>query len=232
MNIIVTPGFMLDADLWTDTHVALEEIGPVLCADFSQGASIEAFAEQLLEDALPGPFLLIGFSMGGFVAREAVRRAPERVAALVMCGTSARGDGALQARRQASAGAKSAKAFSGLSHKAILRAFASDDADPALVERVRQMGDELGGEVFMRQSNLHRAGDLDRLGEIACPTLVIAGENDRLRSIAESEELRDGIPGATMIVMPGVGHMMPMEAPDALARIIIDWWKSLGIDEG
>jgi pimeloyl-ACP methyl ester carboxylesterase len=229
MNIVVTPGFMLDADLWTDTHVALEEIGPVLCADFSEGTSIEAFADKLLEDALPGPFLLIGFSMGGYVARQALRRAPDRVAALVMCGTSARGDGALQARRQASAGAKSAKAFTGLSRNAILRAFANDEADPALVERVRQMGDELGGEVFMRQSNLHRAGDLELLGQIRCPTLVIAGENDRLRSIAESEELRDGIPGATMTVMPAVGHMMPMEAPDALSRIIIDWWKSLGI---
>ena len=230
MNIVVTPGFMLDADLWTDTHVALEEIGPVLCADFSQGDSIEAFAEQLLEDAMPGPFLLVGFSMGGYVAREAVRRAPDRVPALVMCGTSARGDGALQARRQASAGAKSAKAFTGLSRNAILRAFADDEADPGLVERVRQMGDELGGEVFMRQSNLHRAGDIDLLDQITCPTLVIAGEKDRLRSIAESEELRDGIPGATMTVMEGVGHMMPMEAPDALSRIIIDWWQGLEIE--
>ncbi len=229
MNIVVTPGFMLDADLWTDTQAALEEIGPVMCADFSRGTTIEAFAEHLLEDALPGPFLLIGFSMGGFVAREVVRRAPERVPALVLCGTSARGDGALQARRQASAGAKSAKAFTGLSRKAILRAFADDDADPALVDRVHQMGDELGGEVFMRQSNLHRAGDLDRLSDITCPTLVIAGEKDRLRSIAESEELRDGIPGATMTVMRGVGHMMPMEAPEQLSGIIIDWWRGLGI---
>jgi pimeloyl-ACP methyl ester carboxylesterase len=230
MNVVVTPGFMLDADLWSDAKAALEEIGPVLCADFSQGTSIEAFADKLLEDALPGPFLLIGFSMGGYVAREAIRRAPERAPALVLCGTSARGDGALQARRQASAGAKSASSFTGLSHRAILRAFADDDADPALVERVRQMGDELGGEVYLRQSNLHRAGDLDRLSEIACPTLVIAGEKDRLRSIAESEELRDGIPGATMTVMEGVGHMMPMEAPEQLTRIIIDWWKGLGID--
>ena len=230
MNIVVTPGFMLDADLWTDTHVALEEIGPVLCADFAEGTSIEAFADKLLEDALPGPFLLIGFSMGGFVAREAVRRAPDRVPALVMCGTSARGDGALQARRQANAGAKSANAFKGMSRKAILRAFADDDADPGLVERVRQMGDELGGEVFMRQSNLHRAGDIGLLDQITCPTLVIAGEKDRLRSIAESEELRDGIPGATMTVMEGIGHMMPMEAPEQLSRIIIDWWRGLGIE--
>jgi pimeloyl-ACP methyl ester carboxylesterase len=230
VNIVVTPGFMLDADLWTDTHVALEEVGPVLCADFSQGDSIEAFAEQLLEDALPGPFLLIGFSMGGYVAREAQRRAPERVPAMVMCGTSARGDGALQARRQASAGAKSAKAFTGLSRNAILRAFATDDAEPGLVERVREMGDELGGEVFMRQSNLHRAGDIDRLGEIACPTLVIAGEKDRLRSIEESRELAQGIPGATMQIIEGAGHMLPMEAPGRLSRMIIDWWKGLGIE--
>jgi pimeloyl-ACP methyl ester carboxylesterase len=230
VNIVVTPGFMLDADLWTDTHVALEEVGPVLCADFSQGDSIEAFAEQLLEDALPGPFLLIGFSMGGYVAREAQRRAPERVPAMVMCGTSARGDGALQARRQASAGAKSAKAFTGLSRNAILRAFATDDAEPGLVERVREMGDELGGEVFMRQSNLHRAGDIDRLGEIACPTLVIAGEKDRLRSIEESRELAQGIPGATMQIIEGAGHMLPMEAPERLSRMIIDWWKGLGIE--
>ncbi len=230
MNIVLTPGFMLDADLWTDTHVKLEEIGPVLCADFSEGDSIEAFADKLLEDALPGPFLLIGFSMGGYVAREVARRAPDRVAALVLVGTSGRADNEIQAQRKASASARAATVFKGLSRAAILRSFATDDADPGLVERVRQMGDELGGEVFVRQSNVRRASDLDRLGAIVCPTLIVAADQDRLRSVAEAQELRDAIPGATMQVIAGSGHMMPMEAPDVLAPMIVDWWKGLGIE--
>jgi pimeloyl-ACP methyl ester carboxylesterase len=52
---------------------------------------------------------------------------------------------------------------------------------------------------------------------------VIAAGRDRLRSIAESEELRDGIPGATMAVVADAGHMLPLEAPDALAALILAW---------
>ena len=85
------------------------------------------------------------------------------------------------------------------------------------------MGARLGGEVFCRQSMIDRRGDLDRLHEISCPTLVIAGKSDKLRSLAEATELHEGIPGSELTVIDGTGHMIPMEAPASLAEAIVSW---------
>jgi pimeloyl-ACP methyl ester carboxylesterase len=87
------------------------------------------------------------------------------------------------------------------------------------------MGLRLGQGAFLRQSTLARDGDTDRLGDIACPTLVIAAAQDRLRSLAEAEELRDGIPGAVLRVIENTGHMIPMEQPVALAATMLPWLR-------
>jgi pimeloyl-ACP methyl ester carboxylesterase len=92
-----------------------------------------------------------------------------------------------------------------------------------LIERVRAMGMRLGGEVFRRQSMLERPGDIDRLHEIRCPTLVVAASQDQLRSLEEARELQAGIPGATLEVIEDTGHMIPIEAPGRLAEVIVPW---------
>ncbi|MDG2522573.1 alpha/beta fold hydrolase [Caulobacter segnis] len=222
MPVVLTPGYMLDADLWTDIAPAFAPYGPVSQADVTRDGTIEAMAERLLDEA-PDRFVLIGFSMGGYVAREAVRRAPERVSALALIATSARGDNHIQAaRRAAVAGQMKTEAFKGLSLAAVAASLAPGAA-PALAERVRKMSARLGYEVFRRQSALVRDGDVGRLGEIACPTLVVAAAQDQLRSLAEAEQLRDGIPGARLAVIEGSGHMIPLEAAGALSRLLADW---------
>jgi pimeloyl-ACP methyl ester carboxylesterase len=85
------------------------------------------------------------------------------------------------------------------------------------------MGARLGGEVFRRQSMLERPGDLDRLHEIRCPTLVVAAAQDQLRSLEEARELQAGIPGAALEVIEDTGHMIPIEAPQRLAGVIVPW---------
>jgi len=65
--------------------------------------------------------------------------------------------------------------------------------------------------------------DIERLSEIKCPTLVIAGENDRIRSLDEARELNDRIPNSTLRIVPQSGHMIPMEQPSELAEIVGSW---------
>ncbi|WP_210338675.1 alpha/beta fold hydrolase [Ensifer sp. ENS06] len=100
MAMLFVPGFMLDADLWRDVVPALGEYGPATYADLSQDGSIEAMARRTLMDA-PDRFILTGFSMGGYVAREIVRQAPDRVTALILIATSARGDSDVERQRKA-----------------------------------------------------------------------------------------------------------------------------------
>jgi pimeloyl-ACP methyl ester carboxylesterase len=224
MSLLLVPGFMADETLWRDLEAPLARFAPILHADLRHDSSIEAMARRAL-DAAPPSFLLVGFSMGGYVARDIVRLAPERVRALVLIATSTRPDTpALQKRKGAIGNAAPSIAFSGLSRTAVATSLHPKDRDnEALIERVRAMGTRLGGEVFRRQSMLERPGDLHRLNEIRCPTLVVAASHDQLRSMEEARELQAGIPGATLELIEDSGHMIPIEAPERLAEVIVPW---------
>ena len=224
MAILLVPGFMADDTLWDDVVPGLARFGPVVHADLRHDTSVEAMARRVLETA-PESFLLVGFSMGGYVARAIARQAPARVRALVLVATSTRGDtAALQKRKGAIGNAAPTIAFSGLSRTAVATSLHPKNRDnDALIERVRAMGTRLGGDVFRRQSLLDRPGDLERSGEIRCPTLVVAAAQDQLRSLAEAREMADAIPGATLAIIEDSGHMIPIEAPQRLLDVIVPW---------
>lgn len=224
MSILLVPGFMADETLWSDLLPRLAPFGPVVHADLRHDATIEAMARRALETA-PENFLLVGFSMGGYVARAIARLAPERVRALVLIATSTRPDTpSLQKKKGAIGRADASIAFSGLSRIAVASSLHPKDRNnDALIERVRAMGTRLGGEVFRRQSMLERPGELDRLNEIRCPTLVVAADHDQLRSMEEAKEMQAGIAGAEFAVIEDSGHMIPIEAPDRLADVIVPW---------
>lgn len=227
MNLLLLPGFMTDRDLWSDLAGDLAQIGPITYGDPSRDDTIRAMADRAIAEA-PDRFALVGFSMGGYVAREIARRVPDRVRALVLVATSARADTPAQAQRKAAAVAHvRSRGFAGLSRGAILQSVHPARAgDAALIARIRAMGDRLGGAVFLRQAGQVRESDHAHLGRIACPTLVVAAAQDALRSLDEARELRDGIPGATLTVIEGSGHMLPLEAPDALGAAIVPWLRA------
>jgi pimeloyl-ACP methyl ester carboxylesterase len=226
MNTVLLPGFMADAALWDATVPALRSLGPIQHGDLSQAATIDDMARQVLARA-PDRFALVGFSMGGYVAREMARLAPQRVQALVLVATSARGDTPDQARRKLdSARSVNPQRFHGLSRAAIVSSLHPDRAhDERLIERIRAMGERLGGDVFVRHTMQARKSDLHRLRFIRCPTLIVAADQDRLRSLEEANELRDGIEGATPALIEHSGHMIPLEQPKALAEAVVPWLR-------
>jgi pimeloyl-ACP methyl ester carboxylesterase len=224
MSILLVPGYMADETLWDDVACRLARFGPLVHADLRHDSSIEAMAVRALADA-PRHFTLVGFSMGGYVAREIARLAPERVRALVLIATSTRADTpSLRQSRGTVGKAAASVSFSGLSKTAIAMSLHPREANnEALVERVRAMGVRLGGEVFRRQSMIVRTDDRDRLHEIRCPTLIVAAGQDRLRSRVESEEIHAGIPGSEFAFIEDSGHMLPIEAPQALLAVVEPW---------
>lgn len=227
MALLLVPGFMADETLWNDMTSALARFGPIRHADLRHDSSVEAMARRALE-AAPASFLLVGFSMGGYVARDIARLAPaygKRVEALVLIATSTRPDTPAMRQRKGAVGhAAPTIAFSGLSRIAVASSLhPKEKNNEAMIERVRAMGVRMGGEVFRRQSVLERPGDIDRLGEITCPTLVVAAAQDQLRSLEEAEELQAGIPDASLVVVEDVGHMIPIEAPERLLEVVVPW---------
>ena len=107
MSLVLLPGFMLDAGLWDDMAPLLAPLGPIHHGDLFQDETLDGMAARVLA-AAPDRFVLVGFSMGGFVARQIARMAPERVRALVLVATSARGDSASQQARRRAANEKAA----------------------------------------------------------------------------------------------------------------------------
>ncbi|ENO88503.1 alpha/beta fold hydrolase [Thauera linaloolentis] len=226
MTILFVPGFMADSTLWDDMVALLDAPRPLQFANLDTGDSIPGMALAVLDQA-PADFVLVGFSMGGYVAREMARLAPDRVQALALIATSAREDSPEQARRKASALRQLSSArFSGLGRASVTASVhPSRSRDEGLIERVRAMSIKLGKDVFARQAAIQRDSDIDVLSEIRCPTLIVAADGDLLRSIEEAKELVAGIPDAELAVIPGSGHMIPLEAPRALAETLSGWLK-------
>jgi pimeloyl-ACP methyl ester carboxylesterase len=226
--LVMIPGYMLDDALWDGMLPFLPPGLPLHFASLAEGDAIASMAQAVLAKC-PPQFMLLGFSMGGYVAREIVRLAPGRVGALALVASSSRADTPLLAAQRGKAAlATPLGPFRGLGRAAVAQSLRPDNAgNEALVAQVRAMGERLGREVFIRQSLIVRDADTGRLSGIRCPTLVVAGEQDQLRSPAEARELAAGIPGARLATVPHAGHLIPLEQPQALAAILSGWLADL-----
>jgi pimeloyl-ACP methyl ester carboxylesterase len=105
----------------------------------------------------------------------------------------------------------------------VLRGVMAPDPDPAAVAAAVASMLRVPISGLMQTIAALPAHDVrDRLGGIVAPTLVVVGELDEETPPAYSEALVDGIPGARLAVIPGVGHLTPFEAPAALSRLLRD----------
>ncbi|MDF1793547.1 MAG: alpha/beta fold hydrolase [Thalassobaculaceae bacterium] len=220
-NTLCLPGFMCGPGLFDDLGPRVADRLHLLHGDVYSDPSIAGMARRVLADA-PARFVLLGFSMGGFVAREIALTAPDRVEAMILIATSARATSVAEHARKESILAQLADTgFKGMSRKALDRGIHPDHPDrDILVARLQAMGRELGGAVMARQLQATRGDGHGDLPRITAPTLVIAGRQDVLRPLPELEALAAGIPGARLEIFENCGHMVPLERPDQLASSI------------
>lgn len=224
--LVLLPGVMCDAGLWQRMLPELEQLGPLIYGDLSQGRSITEMADAVLA-ACPPRFTLVGFSMGGYVAREILRRVPQRVQSLVLIATSSAADSEAMAEfKQAVAEnlQRASGTFHGIGQRAIAQSLSRDhQSDPQLQQAILDMSVRLGRETFIRQLRMPRSSDTDLLSAIRCPTLVIAAADDRMRTLEESRQLAAAIPASRLEVVENSGHMLPLEQPCALLMLLRDW---------
>ncbi|NKI71308.1 alpha/beta fold hydrolase [Collimonas pratensis] len=228
LQLLLLPGFMLDQTLWDDLREGLQQLGQLHFGDLGQDDSISAMAARVLQQA-PPRFILIGFSMGGYVAQAIMQQAPERVIALALLNTSAR-----QQNPREIAGNKvqlelaKQVPFKGLTSRALASSLHPDLAhDRVLLERLQAMALRNGKDVFIRQLSALRSDGYAELHKIQCPTLIVASSNDQLSSIAESQQMLGQIATAHMVLIENCGHMTPLEKPQQLLQILSDWISSI-----
>jgi pimeloyl-ACP methyl ester carboxylesterase len=223
-DLVLLPGFMCDADLWSGMRSELAALGRPQFGNVYEDSTLEGMARRVL-DAAAESFVLIGFSMGGFVARVATLMAPERVRGVAFIATSARGSTPAENMRKAQrlAGVGKVRVRADRSEVSARALHPDRERDPALLERLRGMSRRLGPEVMARQLAVVRRDGYADLERISCPALVVACRQDRLRKFEETERMARHLPHARFEVIEDCGHMAPMERPIELGGILADW---------
>ncbi|MCA1326459.1 alpha/beta fold hydrolase [Herbaspirillum sp. alder98] len=229
-NLVLLPGFMLNQHLWDDMHDDLASLGSLTFGDLGQDIGIDAMADAVLRQA-PPEFVLFGFSMGGFVAQAVALKAPERVRGLALLNTSSRPQTAQEsAATKAQVDIAQRTPFKGLTSRALASSLHPQrSTDRTLLDRLQAMALANGKEVFLRQLQTLRDSNAEQLGLLRCPTLVVASDHDRLRTVEESAEMARQIAGARFEIVADCGHMTPMEKPDQLFALISDWVAGSGL---
>jgi len=223
--ILFIPGLLCTQTLFAKQIVAFAD-RPIMVANHRDHDSIPAIARSVLEQA-PDRFSLIALSMGGYIAMEIMREAPERVSRLALLDTNARPDREDQSeRRQFLIEMTRKRGFTKVPHL-LYPGFVHEarEDDDELKAIVVDMANETGPEAFIRQQTalINRIDSRPRLGEITCPTLVLVGEGDSLTPLPVSEEIHAHIPGSELVVIEGSGHLSPLEEPDKVTRALRDF---------
>ncbi len=224
--LILCPGVLCDPALWDAQISGLADVAEISVADCTLDDSIAAMAARLLEQA-PDRFALAGLSMGGYVAQEVMRQAPDRVTRLALLDTTARLDTEAAHLRRVDlvALAKRGK-FRGVTPR-LLPLFIHEDRleDEALTSAVMAMAERVGSEAFIRQQTavMGRPDGRGDLARIACPTLVLCGRQDQLTPLEAHVEMADAIPGADLVVFGQCGHLPTMERPADTTAAMRAW---------
>lgn len=233
-TLVLLPGLMCDAHVWSPLFPWLPADVAPWVADHGSAQSLQAMAHQVLLQA-PPRFALAGHSMGGRVALEVVRLAPERVTRVALMDTG------YLARPAGDAGAQEAAKRHQLLEmartqgvRAMAQAWVQGMVHPnrlgdaALVEAVLAMFAHKTADVFacQIQALLDRPDASGVLRSLRVPTLLQCGAQDSWASPAQHAEMQQLVPQAVLDVIPDAGHMAPMEQPEAVAASLTRWLQA------
>lgn len=234
-SLILLPGLACDDFLYREQLAALAAAGhSAQVSDLHfRHDTIEQMATALLTEH-DGPLVLVGTSMGGMLALEAARQAPERMAGLAMLGSSARPDTPELIRVRSEA----CELFAAGRMDEVLRAnvlFAfhpTHQKQPGLVGRYLAMLGRAGPNQLIAQNRavMARVDSRPHLPNISCPVLVACGEADLLTPVEVSREMVALLPEAAraaLEIVPGAGHMLTMEQPERVSALLLRWVAGL-----
>jgi len=221
------PGQLTDERLWTPMLAALPEglIAPHF-VELTRGDTIAALARHALSGP-PEKFVLVGLSLGGYVAFEMLRQSPHRVAALVLFNTSARSDDEEKLEeRERLKKAVTVGQFTGVTNRLMPTIVHPRQLGNRMVtDIVMQMASHIGQEGFLRQQHaiMSRSDSRDLLPHIQVPTLIVGGDSDQRTPPELQHEIAAQISGAEFHLLRNVGHLAPLEEPVLCADLVMNF---------
>ena len=224
--LLLLPGLLCDTALWQNQINALKTIADCVVADTTQHDSIKAIAKDVLQTA-PPRFALAGLSMGGYVAFEVMRQAPQRVLKLALFDSSARADTPeQQERRRLLLAMSRAGQFKGVTPRLLPLLVHPDRLkDAALTGIIMQMAERVGRDAFHNQQTaiLNRPDSRASLKDIRCPTLIVGGRQDAITPPELLQEIAAGILGSRLEIIENCGHLSALERPEAVNALMWQW---------
>ncbi len=224
--LILLPGLLCDAALWAPQRRALADIADTAVGDLTRDDSLPGMARRVLAEA-PERFALAGLSLGGYVAQEIMRQAPQRVTRLALLDTSARTDTPEQSSRRRGLLELAHKGeFKGVTPRMLPIYLHPDHLhDKTITDVVHAMAERVGREAYFRQmaAIMARPDGREDLRRIAVPTLVLCGREDQATPLKLSTEIAGLIPGARLVAIERCGHMSTLERPDEVSAALRDW---------
>lgn len=227
-NIVLLPGLLNDASVFSELVAALSTEATVEVGDLTLADSIAELAASVLQAASAPRFVLLGLSLGGYVAFEIMRQAPERVAGLVLMDTTACPDTpAAQAKREAQIKLAATDLDAVIEQLLPLLSHPDRLNLPAVRGAIQSMANGLGQAVFERQQRaiMARPDSRPTLATIACPTLILCGRDDLITPPELSTEMADGISHARLEIIEQCGHLASLDQPEIVGKLMLDWLK-------
>lgn len=225
-HLLLLPGLLNDGRLWQHQINALSDTAYASVADLTAADTIAELATAALSQMRADRFALAGLSMGGYVALEIMRQAPERVSALALLDTSARAD-----TQEATQNRKKLMQQAETNFPSVIDALlpklvhTSQMHNTALLEQITAMALSVGKDAFLRQQRaiMGRIDSLPSLSKITCPTLVLCGREDVITPVEVHRELVGGIPDSKLVVVEKCGHLSTLGQPQDVTNALKQW---------
>jgi pimeloyl-ACP methyl ester carboxylesterase len=230
--LLLIPGMSNTPAVWgpARAHLGEGDCLEVRVTDVRAASDIPAMAragwEALADVPAQRPVLLAGFSMGGYVALQMLADAPRPAQGLALVCSSARPDSPDSAPMRERAIAAASRDYAKYVNSVTQWLLAHDpDVDPALLQAIRADQQAAGAEVTIAQQRAvtQRADQRALLRGLGMPVLAVAGERDQLVPPALSQEVAALAPAGRLEIVPGVGHLLPWEAPQRLGVLLRGW---------
>jgi len=224
--LVLLPGMMCDERLFAPQIAALAKTCDVQTLPITAHDTVEALATDVLKKA-PNTFTLAGLSMGGIVAMEVLRQAPERVSKIALLGTNPLAeDPKIAARRLPQmAKAKAGRLADVMQYEMKPYYLADGPQRSAILDLCMDMALDLGADVFVRQSKAlaSRPDQTDTLRGTDIPALVLCGRHDVLCPVHRHDLMHDLMPNSELQIIETAGHLTTLEAPEQTTTALAHW---------
>lgn len=224
--LVLVPGMMCDARLFTPQIAAFSGQRHLFLASAAGHDSIAAMAASIL-DAAPGRFALCGLSMGGIIAMEMMRQAPDRVDRIALLDTNPLAEkDEVKTRRAPQMEAVRRGELAAVMQEQVMPNYLSPAHQlPAVLDLCLDMALGLGAQVFLDQSRalMDRRDQCETLRQAAMPALVLCGRDDVLCPLERHDLMAGLTPGSTLEVIENAGHLPTLEQPEQTNAALLRW---------